>query len=107
MFTKTERRVLYLLRKNGGRALRSELSQGMARLSANARSVALNKLEDLEQISSAKTPPRGSGGRDGLVYWLTVAGNESIQDLINTGEMQDPTRERRGKHARAVRDASA
>ena len=98
MLTRHELRVLYLLRKQGGRAKHSEISQAMSRAGAHNRSQALSNLEQLELISSAKTPtPRGHGGTGGLVYWLTCAGSRHVQDLIETFVMQDPAKESRGR----------
>lgn len=92
--TKTELRILYLLRKRGGQVKRLELSQAMSRIARSDREQALASVEALELVSSARQPPptgyergRGTGG---LVYWLTEAGNEAVDDLIERGEMKAP-----------------
>lgn len=96
MLIKHERRVLYLLRKHGGRAQHSQLTQAMHRISSPTRDRAIANCEELELISSAKTPPvKGKGGPGGLVYWLTEAGHHHVQDLIDRGEMEDPKNEPR------------
>ena len=105
MLTTYELRVLYLLRKHGGRAKHSTLSQAMHRLAPMTRQQALISLENLKLISSAKTPPvKGKGGPGGLVYWLTPEGAEYVQDMIDRGELLDPAEESRAgkkgaKHA--------
>lgn len=91
--TAHELRALYLLRKAGGTAKLRNLTQQMARIPRTDRERALTNLEALEFISSAKQPPpkgRGTGGRGGLVYWLTDAGNEAVDYLIEQGELKDP-----------------
>lgn len=96
--TKTELRALYLLRKHGGTAKLMQLSQAMARIARPDRERALANLEALELISSAKRPPatgKGAGGTGGLVYWLTDAGNEAVDYLIEQGELRDPASEKR------------
>lgn len=93
--TRHEKRVLYLLRKHGGglgtigHAL---LVTRMSRVKAVQREQAFAALEDLELISSAKTPSvAGRGGRPGRVYWLTEAGRHHVEDLIARGELKDPS----------------
>ena len=96
MLTTYELRVLYLLRKHGGRAKHSQISQAMHRFDPDDRKAALSNLETLELISSAKTPPvKGKGGPGGLVYWLTSEGIEHVQGMINAGELPDPDKEPR------------
>lgn len=105
MLTTLERRVLYLLRKYGGSTKHSQISQAMSRVSAGDRMQALASLEQLDLISSAKTPPpkgQGKGGTGGLVYWLTSEGGVYVQGLIESGEMQDPAKESRGKPKRSI-----
>lgn len=100
---KTELRVLYLLRKHGGRAKKQQLSQAMARIDATDRERALAAVESLELVSSAKVPPktgRGAGGPGGLVIWLTQAGNEVVDDLIASGKLRDPATENRARGGR-------
>ena len=94
MLTAHERRVLYLLRKLGGNAKRSELTQQMHRLSATERDQAFANCEELGLILSAKTPtPRGStGGQGGTRYWLTEYGTDCVATLIERGEMADPNK---------------
>ncbi len=109
MLTTNELRVLYLLRKHSGRAKRSTLSQAMHRVPAGERWLAFSSCEDLELISSAKTPPirgreKGNGGRGGLVYWLTKAGESHVDELIEKGQLLDPALETRG--AKAVQHAA-
>jgi hypothetical protein len=101
VLTKFERRVLYLLRKNGGAATRAQLSQGMARHSAEIRTTAIDSCETLGLIGSAKVPPmrdgvKARGGRYMTRYWLTGAGASEVTALIHSGEMLDPSDERRG-----------
>ena len=69
--TKHEMRVLYVLRKHGGRAQHSQISQAMHRVDAKDRDTALSNCETLKLSSSAKTPANKSRGD--LVYWLTAA----------------------------------
>lgn len=105
MLSKHEMRVLYLLRKYGGRAKHSQISQAMSRVRAENRSLALASLEQLELILSAKTPPPkglGKGGTGGLVYWLTIEGRDYVKGLIEHGTLQDPAKESRGKPKRSV-----
>lgn len=101
MLTTHETRVLYILRKLGNRAKHSQISQAMHRVKAPDRQQALATCEALELISSARVPPtkgqpssRG-GGPGGLVYWLTQAGADYVQDLIDSGAMRDPDKEPR------------
>lgn len=94
--TKTELRILYLLRKNGGQAKKMVLSQGMARVPSLERERALANVEQLELVSSAKTPSaKGKGGQPGVVYWLTDAGDNAVDDLIDRGKLKDPELEPR------------
>lgn len=96
MLTKHELRVLYLLRKHGGRAQHSVLSQAMSRTKSADRQRALADCEGLALISSAKVPTKSSdGGRPGLVYWLTSEGIDYVQGLIDGGDMIDPHKEPR------------
>ncbi len=106
MLTTHELRVLYLLRKHGGTAKHSEISQAMHRFSPEDRNRALKNLEQLELVSSAKTPPvRGKGGPGGLVYWLTDAGKTCVQDMIDNRELPDPDKEpRAGKGKKNAND---
>ena len=106
MLTTYELRVLYLLRKHGGRAKLSTLSQAMHRFDPADRRRALANLEDLELISSAKTPPvKGKGGPGGLVYWLTSEGGEYVQGMIDRAELPDPDKEpRAGKGKKNAND---
>ena len=99
MLTTHELRVLYVLRKHGRPAKRSEITQAMHRFTAAQRQRALDSCENLELISSAKTPPvKGKGGPGGLVYWLTDAGKKYVQDMIDGKQMADPkTEPRRGR----------
>ena len=100
--TTHELRVLYLLRKYGGGAKHSEISQAMSRLTALSRLQALANLERLELITSTKTPPpTGHGGTGGLVYWLTTEGASYVQMMIDIGELQDPAKEVRGRPKRS------
>lgn len=99
MLTKHERRVLYILRKHGGTAKHSQISQAMARAKAEERQQALNSCETLDLISSAK---RDTDGRPGLVYWLTDAGADYVQGLIDTQDMMDPDAEPRAGKNRAA-----
>lgn len=103
MLTTHELRVLYLLRKYGRPAKLMELSHGMARFSAEQRKQALANCEDLELISSAKTPaPKGPGGSGGMVYWLTKEGKKYVHFMIDSGGMADPAKEpRAGKKRRS------
>ncbi len=103
--TTHELRVLYLLRKAGGRAKHSHISQAMSRLTAPSRIQALANLEQLELISSAKTPPpkgQGKGGTGGTVYWLTNVGADFVQDMIDSGGLADPAKEVRGRPKQAA-----
>ena len=107
MPTTHELRALYVLKKLDNRAKHSQLSHSMHRVSAQDRNRALANLELLELISSAKTPaPQGyKGGPSGLVYWLTDAGKEYVQDMIDSGEMPDPVNEpRAGKGKKNAHD---
>jgi len=86
--TRAELRVLYLLTKHGGRRKHFELSQAMARLPRKDRERALASLEDMELISSARTPaPKGKGGTGGLVYWITDQGRPAVDELVERGEL--------------------
>ena len=97
MLTTAELRVLYVLRKHGDQAKLSQISMTMGDQFDQAdRQMALANLEGLELISSAKTPPpKGTGGRGALVYWLIDAGKEYVQNMIDAGEMTDPANEPR------------
>lgn len=98
--TRTELRTLYLLAKHGGQAKHWQLSQAMARIKRKERERALANLEELELVSSVKTPaPKGKGGTGGLVYWLTDTGRQTVADLTERGELRDPARETRGRPA--------
>ncbi len=92
MLTKHERRVLYILRKHGGTAKHSQISQAMARTKSPDRQRALNNCETLDLISSAK---RDTDGRPGLIYWLTDAGADLVQGLIDAQDMMNPDNEKR------------
>ena len=92
--TKHEMRVLYVLRKHGGRAQHSQISQAMHRVDAKDRDTALSNCETLKLISSAKTPANKSRG--GLVYWLTSEGIDYVQGAIDSNDMIDPALQRQG-----------
>ncbi len=97
MLTKHEQRVLYILRKHGGRAQHSQISMAMSRVDARDRERALSSCETLELISSAKTP--ATRGRGGMVYWLTDEGIDYVQGCIDAGDMIDPLKQRQGVKA--------
>lgn len=97
MLTKHEMRVLYILKKHGGRARHSQISQAMHRVDAKDRDAALSNCETLELISSAKTPAVKSRG--GLVYWLTSEGKDYVQGAIDSNDMIDPVLQRQGVKA--------
>lgn len=94
MLTKQEMRVLYVLRKHGGRAKHSQISQAMSRVNPELRQAALSNCETLKLISSAKTPAVKSRG--GLVYWLTSEGIDYVQGAIDSADMIDPVLQRQG-----------
>ena len=98
MLTKHEMRVLYTLKKYGGHARHSQISQAMHRVDAKDRDAALSYCETMELISSAKTPVcKGRGGsRGGLVYWLTAEGIDYVQGAIDSNDMIDPALQRQG-----------
>ena len=85
--TKTELRLLYLLRKLGGKAKQYQLHQATSRLSTAQRDDALHILEDLGLVQSGISP---SKTRPALLYWLTSAGKEYVEEAIARGEMGDP-----------------
>lgn len=90
--TKAEKRALYLLAKAAGQVQRQSLVRAMSRIPRPVRDRALDNLEDMLLISSAKQPPPGHGkrGPGALVYWLTDAGREAIEHLVEQGEMRRP-----------------
>jgi DNA-binding HxlR family transcriptional regulator len=85
--TKNETRILYLLVKLGGQARHSQLQQATARLSRDEREAALRALEELGLVSSGHSP---SKTRPALLYWLTPAGKDHVEDAIARGDMGDP-----------------
>ncbi len=97
MLPKYEMRVLYILKKHGGRAQHSQISQAMHRVEAKLRNIALSNCETLKLISSAKTPAIKSRG--GLVYWLTSEGKDYVQGAIDSNDMIDPELQRQGVKA--------
>ncbi len=103
--TTHELRVLYLLRKAGGRAKHSHISQAMSRTTAASRIQTLSDLEKMDLISSARTPApkgQGKGGTGGMVYWLTERGTEHVCDMIRSGQLNDPAKEVRGRPKQAA-----
>lgn len=82
--TKLEARLLVVLNKRGGTAMRSELSQATARFLGRDREHALARLEEWGLIGSARVP---TATRTGLTYWLTDAGREQLEadGAVNTG----------------------
>lgn len=82
--TKIELRILYLLNKHKGQARHSQLQQAMSRVAVPDRETALRMLEEMGLISSGKSP---SKTRPALIYWLTTAGKDHVQDLITKGEL--------------------
>lgn len=92
MLTKLEKRVLYLLAKAGGQIQHYQISQATSRHTGRERDRALLSLESgLDLISSAQTPSkRGTGGAPGRTYWLTPAGFDAVQELVERGELKDP-----------------
>lgn len=85
--TKIEQRILYLLTKHGGQARHSQLQQAMARIPTEDREQALRMLEEIGLVKSGKSP---SKTRPALLYWLTPAGKEHVEDAIARGDMGDP-----------------
>jgi len=94
MLNRLEKRLLYLLRKSETACKLSELSQGASKYGYKApeRLEALASLEGLDLISSAKQPPKKTGGRATMLYWLTEAGLGYCNELIERGEMRDPVK---------------
>lgn len=86
--TKNELRYLYLLNKHNGQARHSVLQQATSRIPKGEREAALRMLEDMGLVSSGKTP---SKTRPALVYWLTAAGKDHVQELITSGELGEAT----------------
>jgi DNA-binding HxlR family transcriptional regulator len=82
--TKTELRILYLLNKNAGQLRHSKLQQAMSRVPPPDRETALRMLEEMQLVSSGKSP---SKTRPALLYWLTQAGKDQVQELITAGEL--------------------
>jgi DNA-binding HxlR family transcriptional regulator len=82
--TKTELRILYLLNKNAGQLRHSKLQQATSRIPTPDREAAVRMLEELGLVSSGKSP---SKTRPALLYWLTQAGKDQVQDLITSGEL--------------------
>lgn len=94
--TRHELRILYLLKKHGGRCRHSQISQAMSRVKIRERDAALARVEEFGLVSSAMTPPAANvGGRGALVYWLTPEGRSTVEHLIETGELKDPATEAR------------
>lgn len=93
MLTTLELRVLYQLRKRDNRAKLAQISEALHRFAKADRDQSLTNLESLGLISSGKTlPPKVTGGRGGLVYWLTSEGVDCVQGMIDAGELPDPKR---------------
>lgn len=91
MLSTLEQRVLYLLHKRDGRAKLTQLSEALHRFSKQERHQSLVNLETMGLISSGKTPPTlVTGGRGGLVYWLTSEGAKYVEDQIDTGKLPGP-----------------
>lgn len=82
--TKNELRLLYLLNKHNGQARHSQLQQATSRIPKDDRESALRMLEELGLVSSGKSP---SKTRPALIYWLTTAGKDHVQELITAGEL--------------------
>lgn len=82
--TKTELRLLYLLNKNGAQCRHSQLQQATSRISKEDREAALRMLEEMGLVSSGKSP---SKTRPALIYWLTQAGKDHVQELITEGKL--------------------
>lgn len=89
--TKAELRILYLLRKNSGVALRSELTAQMHRIPAKTRDAAFLSLERQEFIMSLTAKPGlVQGGREQTRYWFTSPGLSAVEHMIKTGVLRDP-----------------
>ena len=90
--TRLENRLLYLIRKSQpAMAQQQKLSQATSRFKARDRNQALANLENLGLVSSAKKPASRRGGRASIVYWLTSTGDAFVDDMIERGEIADPT----------------
>lgn len=89
---KIELRVLYLLKKAGGRAKKSDLSMQMHRALKTDRDRALETLVSLGLVHrSEEAPPDGRGGAAGTWYALSDLGHEHVDYLIDQGAMRSPS----------------
>lgn len=95
--TKTEIRALYVIHVKGDRAMQQQVSQAMARTPGAERTQALRSLEAIGLIGSARVPATKHRGPDGMLYWLTPAGRETVADLLARGEIKTRTRTNRAK----------
>lgn len=105
MMTKTELRILYLMRKDGGVAgavEASTLTQQMSNKIYPNRISAIDTLQKLGMVTSgSRENEKSSIASKITVYTLTSAGRECIEDHISSGKMKDPDLEKRGRQGGA------
>lgn len=95
--TKTELRILYLMRKHGDSIQRNQISSQMYATPRAERETGLQILM-VKDLVHQGTMPRTNKNQptERVYYWLTETGKALVDDLIARGELKDPSKETRG-----------
>lgn len=95
--TKTELRILYILRKNGPNAVSAaNLAELMSAQTYPHKTESLDNLQQLGLITAGKFRSSPNHPKLATYYGFTEIGDKVTRELIESGQMKNPDKERRG-----------
>ncbi len=87
LLTDRNKRILYVLAKNGGPVRKRTICHATPKWQEHQRASALRELEIAGLIKSQETPGAHQR-RAGVYYWLTPTGVENVDNLEAAGELR-------------------